>query len=302
MENERDKLKGKPNYIVMLAALVTITFLVVVTVLVLNNRNSQEKAHPWNDYLDELLKSYPDCKGKDMGLRTANPEKYGYLPRKMFCQLPPLNQRFENFMSIFKTGKVADIQSYDESFWAQPEMMTSFDSQVLAVLQNPDSRRFGVTLPAVVPADAEAEVYPGSNFVMYTTVRSSPLGLFYLGLKPVVTFPDKYESNEQQVKNASEYVHVSFTPEQYTLAPSWPVYIYNKTGGESYVKLVGMNVSVAENAPLGTYIIGMEFGQPDREYSLSELHEHLNMYTSSMFGGISRPWYVLILRVVPVAG
>lgn len=261
-----------------------------------SRHKSQQK---WSSYLDGLLEQYPDCPEGSLGLRDTTPDNYDYLPRKMFCQLPPMSEVFMRFKVLYDTGKIADINEWGPDIWAQPEMLPSYGGQMVPVLQNPDPSRYGISIPAVTPADAGADVYPDTQFTLYTTVRTGALGNFYLGLRPVAIYPAVFKSKSQDPASISKYFDVSFTPEQFTLAPSWPVYIYNESSGEKYVYLVGMTIHAKPETPSGTYYIGMNFAPPSTEYNQRELHKYLNLYTSSIMGGITRPWYVVEVVVKP---
>ena len=288
------------------------TFIIVVVTLLFaftdikSIGNAEEK--PYSDYLEnKLLKDYQDC-----------PEKTDreYLPRKMFCQLPDIPSNFREFEVLYEYGKIEDLELIPEAIWAQPEFSTVWSSQTVKKLQHPPENRFGAAYyPQIDNADAGIKIKQGDTAKHEFLVRNTPLSIFWLGMKLVPTYPEHqildyeeiYINTLQDPEVAEECFDVEITPNLFTLAPSFPVMVYDHESEEYYKRLITIKIHVSEDCPVGNYIVGVNPTSPGKEYSdnyMFRTSEHrggrqiLTKYTSvGGYIGITRPYFRAFIEV-----
>ncbi len=259
---------------------------------------------PYSSFLEEnLLGDYPDC-----------PEKAdrGYLPRKMYCQLPDKNQDFDEYMVLFEYGKINDLQKIPKDVWIQPEFSTTWNGQVLGLLQNPSENRIGggAKLPRTDNADAGITLTKGETGRLNFIIRNSPLSIFFLGMQLQDTYPahqtlhheDINIETTQDPKQARECFDVEITPNQFALAPSFPVIIY--TEEYEYAKMIDVVITVKDDCPAGEYILGVNPYTPSEEFSDNYLEKEFNgkkiLTKYSEVGGyltLDRPFFRAFITV-----
>lgn len=308
MEREKDKSSNKTIKIIG-SVLLGAGILVVVTLLfaftdIKTVGFSENQAKPYSSFLEEdLLKDYPDC-----------PEKVdrGYLPRKMFCQLPDLPSNYKSFKVLYDKGTINDLEIIPEDVWSQPEFSSAWTGQILGLLQNPQPSRIGAAYyPQVDNTDSGIKISQGRQGRVNFMIRNTPLSIFFLGVKLVPSFPKtqilEYESikieTTQDPEIASKCFDVKITPNEFALAPSFPVFIYGEEG-ESYMQMVRVEIEVSDDCPKGDYIIAVNPVTPSNEFSDEYMlkqfrgQEILTKYAKvGGYVGIDRPFFRAFVTV-----
>jgi len=270
MEREENKNSHKTIKIlgsILLGAIIIVSAVAIFAFTDIKTITFATNDKPYSSYLEEeLLGSYPDCPDK------ADRE---YLPKKMFCQLPDKNKDFEEYMVLYEHGKIKDLESIPLNVWVQPEFSSTWNGQVLKLLQYPEPNRIGggAKLPRTDNADAGITLSPGDTGRVNFIIRNSPLSIFFLGMQLEENYP-AYQSlhyedinieTTQDPDQARECFDVAITPNEFALAPSFPQIVY--TEDYHYAEMIKVKIKVNEDCPSGKYVLGVDPKAPSSEFS-----------------------------------
>ena len=285
------------------------TILIVMTLLfAFTDIRTQTEAtfrdKPYNDFLENtLLKDFPDCSEKT---------DRGYLPRKMFCQLPDKPTDYREWEVLYEHGKINDLETIPKEVWIQPEFSTAWNGQILQLLQNPLENRFGASYnPQIDNADSGITLSKGSTGRVNFIIRNTPLSIFFLGVKLKEVYPthesllfeDININTIQDPKIAKECFDITISPNEFALAPSFPVFV-NGEEDEYYTRMISVEIKVSEDCPSGDYIVAVNptapSGEFSDEYMLKEFRGKKILTKYSKVGGyigIGRPFFRTFVTV-----
>ena len=292
MEGRKDKIrKNKIVEFFLVYGLAILVMLVIIGGAIYIGVNNKEEVKPYSKDLEVRLTNFEDC-----------PDKLnrGYLPRKMFCQIPNLPDDFEEMMILVEYQKITDLSLINESYWKQPEFFPNWE-MVLPVLQT-TTNRVGVTIPNTYPADAGLSLKAGDSIDVIFFMRSSPQSYFYKGINLYATYPeettllqelpDGTTSIIQDVDKVDSYFEVTYTPDTFILEPSYPVF------REGWAKKIVITINAKSNTPKGYYVLGTEITSPNAEQDLEWLLKYKTKYSTGGIQKIDRPWHQTYIKVV----
>jgi hypothetical protein len=289
---------------IITGALIIVGFVALFAYMDIRAVGEATDEKPYSDFLENtLLENFPDCPGK---------YDREYLPRKMFCQLPDKSKDFNEYMILYSYGRIEDLERIPKDVWIQPEFSTSWTGEILKILQHPPEDRIGGggQLPQIDNADAGIILSRGDTGRLNFIVRNSPLSIFFLGMTLRETYPayqtlEFEDINIQTTQNpdtARQCFNVNITPDEFALAPSFPVIVYDEE--YQYSKMIRVLITVNDDCPPGEYVLGINPAPPSKEFSNDYYEKEfrgkkiLTKYSSvGGFIGIDRPFFRAFINV-----
>lgn len=243
-------------------------------------------------YYYKILAGYPDC-----------PDKIdrGYLPRKMFCELPDMPKNFQTKKDWVQYYIETDMDYIEQEYWMQPEFEPSWVNKV-GLLQFPPENRHGGWGYSSYPGDTIISVNKGSSSKVSNFLRTEVFINKYQGMKLNVVIPETAnippgnEINGKQVVTqdpeiTKKYIDLDIKEDLFILTPSFPIYT------KDYAKKVEMKINVARNTPPGIYVIGYKVGSPSDEQNVEWRRKYMNFYEPGGSIGYDRPTYQVFIQV-----
>ena len=187
------------------------------------------------------------------------------------------------------------------------EVTTFMPGVVAKVLENKTIEvkvpRVGVEGYTVYPSDTViVDAQPDTAFDVYTVLYSGWYVQLYQGVKLAPAFPasgaienfelfsDGTKTVTQTPSEVEKYFKVEFEPEQFALAPSFPVF------KSDWAKLIRMRITVNESTPKGKYIVGMDIVPPSKEFNEEMLWKYKTEYRVGGMG-VGRPFFRVFVQV-----
>lgn len=260
-------------------------------------------------------------------------EEYDWI----FGNLPSFPQDFFSIVKLIYEGKLADYDRIDETIWKQPEFYVGwFTSYSTAYPRNPENT-WAVEGWSFFPMIKEVSVKKG-NIINTTCYLRSGYGVeAYQGMivrpylpdsakniygnpifnqsdlvssyfKPRITNPD--DSIYLSFKDDLTYTNVNPSDWMIVFKPTYSI-IKDKYGNflqysgfpEDWVRLVYLEVEIADNTPSGDYVVAFDVDAPcfeiNQEYYYAKNHEYYGSYYHpvSQIAKSNKPVYQLIIRV-----
>jgi len=198
--HSRDRTEPTTTYKVSkMKRIITAMFIVLC---LSNVAQAWSKPYPlWYEQMINL--SVPDCNVADRG----------YLPKRVFCELPNKPENFDRVTTLYSLGEISGLENINESYWIQPEFVEGTASlwtrTELSQLQTPPTSGYTTisnlkVYPAEFPIAIDAQglfddyksgdyesalTPPYYTFNLLTTVRSAGYQTFYIGVKPYAVYP-----------------------------------------------------------------------------------------------------------------
>lgn len=211
--------------------------------------------------------------------QTSRPN---YLPEEMFSKISekcPFPEDFYEVREMYKYNWIDEFSSkITECHWIQPEWSSDFETRLLPNIQNPPENRIFTSTESIYPSQAWITISidrsnPKSKYFEFDKkvwVENGLWGVDYfaVGLHPIylslMSLNEKYniEGKENITSDpaiAQKYIQIEFTPNEFLLAPSFPIYYWD------YKKEVSIHVKVNTDISDGIYIVGFETGLPSEE-------------------------------------
>jgi len=319
----RYQQKPKKKVSLVLAFGILTIFIISILSIAFIKETVANKNKPYSDFLDkELLKDYPNCDFKLSDPSTWFNHRTGVegLPTKMFCQLPEKPKDFERWKIIYQHGKVSDLSNIPTNVWAQPDVSPNWNGQILRLLQNPDPNRIGAGYaPQIDYADVGTTVSPGDETEVNFIVRNIATTIFWIGIKlePVypkmgsIDYQDIHIKTIQDPKTAEECFDINITPQEFALAPSFPVFVWDDKNQAYYARMINVKIKAKPDCPKGHYVLGINPTTPSQEFSEEYMLKEykgsrlLNKYSPiggsksnvGAFIGIDRPFFRCFITV-----
>ena len=323
MPSYRYQQKPKKKISLVLAMGVLTIFVVGIISIAFLNQTLASKNKPYSDFLDkELLKDYPNCDFELSHPSTWFHHRAGVegLPTKMFCQLPPRPKDYDRWKVLYQHGKINNLRDVPTDVWSQPDISPNWNGQILKLLQNPDPNRFGAGYaPQIDYADVGTTVKPGEETQVNFIVRNVATTIFWIGMKMEPVYPkmgsidyqDIHIKTIQDPEVAKKCFDIEITPQEFALAPSFPVFVWDDQNQAYYARMINVKIKANPDCPKGHYVLGINPTAPSKKFSDEYMLKTykgsriLNKYspiggTKSNVGafiGIDRPFFRCFITV-----
>lgn len=244
------------------------------------------------------------------------PKYYGmedYQYEWIFGKLPEFKEDFFSIVELIYEGKITDYARVSENYWKQPEFYTSWAQLYNKTYINNDPNSWAPEGYGCFPLIKEGTATRGDTVEVNTYFKTSFGVEAYQGLIVRPYFPTEalnilgrplFEQNPEEVskylsisilnpddelyenfKDSISYTNVEPNDWFVVLDPTYQD-IYDEYGNwikfegfpKDWVKLLRLEVDIAENTPPGDYVVGIEIETPcfeiNQEYYFSLEHEY----------------------------
>jgi hypothetical protein len=195
---------------------------------------------------------------------------YGFA-EDVFRNLPPLPQDFWSVDQKFQNGEITDYVELGEQYWKQPEFYPTFENN-LEFMKNPEPGRIYAYGIGAYPGDIGVDAFPDSQFTVASFYFSSWLVQTYQGIRIEDVYPERTEIPTPDLQEINftvtqdpgvvgKYFNVTFDPELFVIGPTSPAF------DENWTRKVKVTVTVSNETPKGTYVIGVDAVPPPPELS-----------------------------------
>jgi len=250
------------------------------------------------------------------------------LPELMYSNIENIPKdfaiiRYKFLYPVIK--KDCDVCKIDKNIYNQPEFFLNFNEIGVNVIESASITRHGISpYPQIYPSDQILQINAGDEKTICTLLRTSYLTELYIGMKPVVKYPDKIDVKPDHYgvsgikidkidsSLTKKYINIKVSPNEFYLRPSYPVFggtIYNNAlscrlfgcDENVWTKKIKIEVNVDKETPSGYYIIGIDFERPSDEYAI-KWYELFGLSYKNVGGAImlktDRPAYQLLVKVI----
>jgi len=211
-------------------------------------------------------------------------ERPDYLNETVFEQLPAFPRDLYRLRNQIKYGEFWDMAAIGEEYYKQPEFYPTFESVGLSLLQ----KRSGMS-PwgfGAYPGDVQVITFPNDNITLAT---------FFFSAWGVETFQGiglNYKITDESGEEV-DYLEVEVDPSAIVIGPSYPVFEYE------WAQKVVVEIHVKEDAPIGTYTVGVDATQVPAEKGREWSALYGGRYTEGggFNTGMGRPYFKVLITV-----
>jgi len=211
------------------------------------------------------------------------PDRASYgISKEVFANLPQVPNDFLYKVYLIKYGRFVDIASLGPEYYKQPEFDPEFTRFGLRYwLQwkeaNYSKTHWGTVGLRSYPYSQHLVSKPGYSFNVTLFLSSDWNVETYQGLKLTPVFLGSAISEDGKFVNASvdgdKFINVNVTPNEFLLTPAFPQFT------DEWVKKLTFSGKIANNTPVGTYILSVKIDKPGQANSDRWLLQYLNLYS-----------------------